>query len=260
MESGLARKRKPNRIEFPDAETAWIWLTDKSGKELEVACVDRVDLPRVAHQRWSISFRDGKARRPYIISQASTAGGKPRKVLYLHRVILNPPEGFEVDHVDGDPFNNRRSNLRAVTRRQQAQNTTGRGSSGYRNVYPAKAGGWNVSAMKDGKLHSSGRFLDLDDAATAAKALRARLFTHHNEDRSGHTEPAPEGDRTQQLGRSRLQPIIFQEKTYPSKKALFEAHAVSYTAGMSRLSRGWSLERTLSTPLLSPGRPRKDFD
>lgn len=32
----------------------------------------------------------------------------------MHREIMNCPEGKEVDHIDGDTFNNQRANLRIV--------------------------------------------------------------------------------------------------------------------------------------------------
>ncbi len=35
--------------------------------------------------------------------------------LILHRLIMDAPDGMEVHHVDGDPLNNQRSNLRLLT-------------------------------------------------------------------------------------------------------------------------------------------------
>ena len=35
--------------------------------------------------------------------------------VYLHRLIADPPNGLEVDHVDGDKLNNHRHNLEHVT-------------------------------------------------------------------------------------------------------------------------------------------------
>jgi hypothetical protein len=55
-----------------------------------------------------------------------------RFVLYLHRIIWALVHGVwpnEIDHWDGDPANNRISNLRKVTRGENQQNTTARGTS-----------------------------------------------------------------------------------------------------------------------------------
>lgn len=42
----------------------------------------------------------------------------------MHRVILQAQSGQEVDHINGDKLDNRRSNLRFVTRSQNLQNRT----------------------------------------------------------------------------------------------------------------------------------------
>ncbi|GHU70004.1 hypothetical protein FACS1894184_14840 [Clostridia bacterium] len=41
----------------------------------------------------------------------------------LHRIILDPPEGYEVDHIDGHPSNCRKMNLRLATHQQNSYNT-----------------------------------------------------------------------------------------------------------------------------------------
>jgi hypothetical protein len=46
-----------------------------------------------------------------------------RTVLWLHHCVVGfPLWGKEIDHIDGDSLNNLRSNLRYVTRRENAQN------------------------------------------------------------------------------------------------------------------------------------------
>ncbi len=45
-----------------------------------------------------------------------------RRCVLMHRLLLGAPKGLEVDHVDGDGLNNRRGNLRLVTKNQQQQN------------------------------------------------------------------------------------------------------------------------------------------
>lgn len=49
-------------------------------------------------------------------------GGRGKKV-YLHRLLLNPPKGMEVDHINGDKLDNRRANLRIVLKGENGRNT-----------------------------------------------------------------------------------------------------------------------------------------
>lgn len=44
------------------------------------------------------------------------------KGIYLHRLIARCPKGFEIDHIDRDPLNNKRENLRIVTRQENNNN------------------------------------------------------------------------------------------------------------------------------------------
>jgi len=43
--------------------------------------------------------------------------------IYMHRMILNVPKGFECDHIDRNGLNNQTSNLRICTSSQNSSNT-----------------------------------------------------------------------------------------------------------------------------------------
>jgi hypothetical protein len=45
-----------------------------------------------------------------------------KKAIFLHRFLMNPPEGKEVDHVNRNPLDNRRSNLRVCTHAENMKN------------------------------------------------------------------------------------------------------------------------------------------
>jgi hypothetical protein len=109
----------------------------------------------------------------------------------------------------------------------------------------AQSGKWHVAASKNRKLHNGGTFTSLGKALKAAKALRARLFTHHNEERE--LSPRKSGN---------YYAIEFQGKMYPSKTALARDFKLPYGVLTSRLKKRWSLEKALLTPVGKVGRPR----
>lgn len=81
------------------------------------AIVDDEDFDYLAQWRWTaiVGKHAVYAARKMII------GGKP-KALLMHRAILNAPDGIEVDHINRDGIDNRRCNLRLVTKAQNRQN------------------------------------------------------------------------------------------------------------------------------------------
>lgn len=91
---------------------------------------------------------------------------------YLHRLIATRecgqiPEGMFVDHIDGDPLNNRRGNLRVVTKAQNAANAAARGGvSSYRGVFQ-RHGKWAAQIAKEGVRTSLGTFETEREAAAA---------------------------------------------------------------------------------------------
>lgn len=108
-------------------------------------------------------------------------GGKRHLV---HRVVFymstgQDPQGFHVDHINGDPSDNRPENLRIAT---QVENLRHRATmvssnrSGYRNVsWNTRWKGWQVSVTVNGKRIQR-RFQDIADAARCAAELRAKHF------------------------------------------------------------------------------------
>lgn len=97
--------------------------------------VDDEDYEKFATKRWyaNVFTRRGKTR----VTACRTEGASPnKKLFYLHREIMNAPEGVMVDHINEDPLDNRKENLRLVT---NAENMRNRGknqnnSSGYKGV------------------------------------------------------------------------------------------------------------------------------
>ncbi len=77
--------------------------------------------------------------------------------------------GLEIDHIDGDPSNNRFCNLRKVDRTTNSQNVKTKTRTGHRFVYgPYGRGGWlvNVGGPKNGPGYI-GYFQTLEEALEA---------------------------------------------------------------------------------------------
>ena len=89
------------------------------------AIVDEADLPLLAGFNWKYLKRaDG--RGGYAISCRKDEAGKKR-MLSMHRLLLQPPNGLHVDHINGDGIDNRRANIRVCTQSQNAANRPHRG-------------------------------------------------------------------------------------------------------------------------------------
>lgn len=74
----------------------------------------------------------------------------------------------QVDHINGNTFDNRRSNLRKATTNQNAKNKhkNSRNTSGYRGVsYYKQLGKWKAQIQKDGVKISIGYYDDIHVAA-----------------------------------------------------------------------------------------------
>lgn len=73
------------------------------------ALVDDEDYAELSQFKWT-------AQRSRYSFYAARYEGK--KYVYMHRAIMQPGPGLEIDHKDGNKLNNLRSNLRIATRAQ----------------------------------------------------------------------------------------------------------------------------------------------
>lgn len=144
-------------------------LKREDGSVAAVAKIDDID-SGIARYSWSLTTT-GYARR------ATRIAGKYVQ-FRMHREIMNPPAGFDVDHINGDRTDNRRSNLRIVDRSLNLTNRTkmhGRNTSGFRNVSFDKARGvWGIRVKFRGKVYAERR-PTLELAAMRAEEMRNGL-------------------------------------------------------------------------------------
>ncbi|UEJ84513.1 HNH endonuclease [Brachybacterium halotolerans subsp. kimchii] len=108
-----------------------------------------------------------------------TTGGKSigahRLAYLLHHGEL--PPGMQVDHTCYNRACIEPAHLRLATRSENQWNQSGNSSStGYRNVYRARGGGYYVQIRHEGRKVSFGSYSNLAEAAEAAQRGREELF------------------------------------------------------------------------------------
>jgi len=95
------------------------------------AIVDDHSASFLGRCNWSVSG-SGYAVRDVMVN------GKQAR-FYMHRVIAYAPDWVDVDHINGNPLDNRAENLRLATRAQNARNsrprTSRRDGVPYKGVY-----------------------------------------------------------------------------------------------------------------------------
>ncbi len=143
----------------------------------QVAVVDDEDFEWLSSFSWHI--QDGKRRQGY----ASTRPKKHGPTYYMHRLIaekmFNPEGKWQVDHINGDSFDNQRSNIRLSTQAQNLMNAKKRAgtTSQYKGVYWNKLRKtWNAQITIDKKFAHLGVFRNEIDAAKAYDEAAKKHF------------------------------------------------------------------------------------
>lgn len=124
--------------------------------------------------------------KPSGLTYASTndyTTGK-QKTLRMHNFIMDTPKGYVADHRDNDTLNNRRSNLRNITRAQNNQNKRKnyKSKSGVRGVtWSSQRGKWCARVRHLGKCHYVGFYDTVKEAAQALERERPLILKYSDE-------------------------------------------------------------------------------
>lgn len=150
-------------------------LRNRAGEVVAHALIDGADSKLLEH-RW---FRSG---RGYVMARIDG------ELVYLHRTILGLKKGDRrvSDHINGDPLDNRRVNLRACTQAENLQNFhggLGRHSQTLGVSFRKDRGRWRAYGRRDGQFVHLGYFDTEDEAAEVAEAFRAKHMPFSQEAR-----------------------------------------------------------------------------
>lgn len=100
---------------------------------------DLEDFALISKYHWRISIKKHK----YYVCTGQARNGK---LVYIQNLILGfiPDKIHEVDHIDGESLNNRKSNLRLITRLENIQNAKAKCTNklGFRGIYFTEGKYW----------------------------------------------------------------------------------------------------------------------
>lgn len=123
------------------------------------AIVDLDDYHELRKYKWHAS----KSRSKFYASR-SVKG----KLIRMHNMILEPPPGMLVDHINRDSLDNRRSNLRICTRSENVINSDAKKTSKYLGVHYAKKEKMWVATIRIGRYTTE---VDAKEAFDRARQL-----------------------------------------------------------------------------------------
>jgi hypothetical protein len=138
----------------------------------KVALVDDGDYDDLSNHSWYVMT----AGNLCYAGRSSPMVNGNRQLILMHSAIINTPKGMDTDHINGNGLDNRRENLRIVTRRQNLQNLHIKKTSIYPGVsFETDSNRWRAQIKINGKSRNIGRFKTEIDAAIAYSAAVSNL-------------------------------------------------------------------------------------
>ncbi|TFD15492.1 Fis family transcriptional regulator [Cryobacterium sp. TMT1-21] len=132
-----------------------IALSGKQGSG-KYAIVDDDDFDELNQYMWHVAAG-------YAYRKPSSGG------IAMHQTLLHCPQGSHIDHKNGQPLDNRRSNLRVVTPSHNGANRNRlniNNRTGYMGVYKTpNRPTWSAKVQVMGRNFDAGRYRDPEEAA-----------------------------------------------------------------------------------------------
>lgn len=142
--------------------------------------VDASDYEALSRHKWFAQWMP--CTGSFYARRQAKGVGKRQECINMHRAIIgldSIPEGMMVDHANHDTLDNRRKNLRVVSRSQNVQNSRVRrdkSSVAAKGVTKTGNGKWVARIRVNGKVLHCGRFLEMQDAEAAYRAAATLHF------------------------------------------------------------------------------------
>lgn len=150
----------------------------------QITLVSDEDFEWLSTIKWNAEFKSDYADGGKFMARGSLKG----KSVYVHRLVMaevmkRPLLRTEwVDHIDGEPLNNQRENLRIVTPSQSSRNRKIKcaNATGYMGVrFHRGPVMWSAVIKIDGKRHKLGMFDTRIQASEAYQKAVEELFSEY---------------------------------------------------------------------------------
>lgn len=112
----------------------------------------------------------------------------PNKTKRYARVYMNCPYGLEVDHINGNSLDNRRSNLRIATPQQNKFNTKSRSKKGLPKGVEQRGSSFRVTITINYSKYNLGTYDTVQEAEEVYNKKAAEYFGVFAKHLSGETE------------------------------------------------------------------------
>jgi len=141
----------------------------------QFALVDNEDYDFLNQFKWYAN----RCKNTFYAERSEIIAKHTKKTIIMHRLIMNPSDEMEIDHIDHNGLNNQKANLRVVTSSQNNMNQQPRRniSSIFKGVYWKKqVNRWVASIGYNQKVIHLGYFEKEIDGAIAYNKKAVELF------------------------------------------------------------------------------------
>lgn len=157
----LHPRSKTTKVVEVNGETATLRMTN--GTDI---LIDAADIQKAMRYSWCLS------KTGYAVANIDG------HVTKMHRYLLDMPVGVGiVDHINGNPLDNRRCNLRLCTAKENGRNLRKQVSkSNATGVRKTKCGKWQARIMVDRKEISLGNYQTMEEAIMARQEGERKYY------------------------------------------------------------------------------------
>lgn len=159
-------------------DIAVIDLYDRSQNKISEAIIDSEDIHKVKYYKWRLNGAG------YVINTP-----KKQPVIFLHRIIMDTDQ--IVDHINHNTLDNRKSNLRIVTKSQNGMN-----KKNVKGISKTKKGAYYAYIKINQKMYNLGLFYEENEALFARWYAEQILFKSYAFPKR---EPIITNDRKKQI-------------------------------------------------------------